>query len=127
MSDAFWVALLGIPILVLTALIPLWKQRIDNNNAARIRKEDRDYQDRKDAMLRDSLHAVKANVDAIEKNTNSLTVRNEAIARKLGLAEGEQIGRAAGAAEAVVLAEGQRQGAETERTSAEAQAKSKPV
>ena len=58
---------------------------------------------------------VKDNVVLIERNTNSLTKELAALAKK----EGEQIGKdrqiAKEKADAATLAEGQRQGAQTER------------
>lgn len=42
------------------------------------------------ASLRNSakIHAVSVNVDRLEKNTNSISERNQAIAQKLGVTEG---------------------------------------
>lgn len=70
---------------------------------------------------------VQANVTLIERNTNSISTRNEAIAKALGVHEGIATGRAQGAAEAAMLAEGQRQGVESERSSVAAANPVEPV
>lgn len=111
MSDAVWLAIIGVPVVLLTAIIPLFKQIIDNRNARDIREQEWARQDKLAQDVREGLQAVKTGVDLLERNTNSISARNEQIAKSLGLMEGEAAGRAAEVKVAEALAEGQRQGA----------------
>lgn len=67
-----------------------------------------------------AISKVKDTVELVERNTNSLTTQIAAAARLAGLHEGEAKGVRAGEDIARTLAEGQKQGAETERASAQA-------
>lgn len=69
-----------------------------------------------------NIDKVQDNVKLIERNTNSMTSEIARLARKEGSVEGERKGVAAGQETARVFAEGQRQGAENERASAQANA-----
>lgn len=74
-----------------------------------------------------SLGKVVSQVDLVERNTNSITTRLEALARKEGIQIGIDQQVAAGNLAAASLVEGQRQGAKQERDSVAAAAASAPA
>lgn len=65
----------------------------------------------------ETIGAVQTNVERVERNTNSISTRNEAIAKALGVEEGIKTERARGIASAAALVEGGRAAVATERES----------
>lgn len=68
--------------------------------------------------VKTDLGTVKEDVKLLERNTNSISSRNEEIARRLGISEGEEKQKLVGAETAATLAQGQSEGRDNERAAA---------